>query len=365
MNSDELIYQIAITFLPKVGPVTAKNLISYCGGSREVFESSKNQLLKIPGVGPTLTQSILAKEVLELAEREIHFISSNNIKPLFFLDEEYPKRLLNIYDSPIMLYFKGEANLNAPRTVGIVGTRTPTPQGISNCESLVEKLKQYDVQIISGLAYGIDGTSHRSAVSNGISNIGVVAHGLDRIYPADHKALAQSMMKHGGIISEFPSNTEADKERFPMRNRIIAGMSDALIVVETAQSGGSMISADMAFNYNKDVFAFPGRVQDKYSQGCNLLIKRQKAGLIENAEDLALQMMWDKLDEEKSIQTSLFVELNDNEKRILTELQSKETGIDELSFILQLTPSEMASMLLEMEFKGLIKSIPGKRYVLA
>jgi DNA processing protein len=264
-----------------------------------------------------------------------------------------------------MLYFKGKANLNAARTVGIVGTRKPTPLGISNCENLVEQLKQFDVQIISGLAFGIDGAAHKASVEHNIQNIGVVAHGLDRIYPAEHKSLAASMMKCGGLISEFPSNTIADKERFPMRNRIIAGLSDALVVVETALSGGSMISADMAFNYNKDVFAYPGRVQDKYSQGCNLLIKRQKAALIENATDLASQMMWDQLDQTKIVQTAMFTELNENEKIIVSELEKQDTGIDQLAYILKLTPSEMAALLLEMEFKGLVKSIPGKRYVLA
>lgn len=365
MNSEDLQFRIAITLLPKVGPITAKNLISYCGGAKEVFNTSKNILLKIPGVGPSLTSCILEKKVLDEAEKEIHFIQSNGIRPLFFLDEDYPKRLLNIYDAPILLYFKGNANLNPARTVGIVGTRTPTHLGISNCEKLVESLKQYDVQIISGLAFGIDGTAHKTALQHGISNIGIVAHGLDRIYPAEHTGLARSMMDCGGVLSEFPSNTIADKERFPMRNRIIAGLSDALVVVETAQSGGSIITADMAFNYNKDIFAFPGRVQDQYSQGCNLLIKRQKAGLIENAEDLATQMLWDKLDETRIIQTSMFVELSPQENRILEELKKKENSIDELSYLLQLTPSEMATVLLQMEFKGMIRSIPGKRYVLA
>lgn len=365
MNAQDLVYKIAVTLLPQVGPVTARNLISYCGGVKEVFETPKNLLTKIPNVGPSLTASILEKSVLERAEAELEFIVKNKIKVLFYLDEDYPKRLTQLYDAPVLLYFKGDTNLNPARTVGIVGTRTPTPQGISNCESLIEELKKYDVQIISGLAFGIDGTAHRKSVEQNISNVGVVAHGLDRIYPAEHKSLASNMMKCGGILSEFPSKTIADRERFPMRNRIIAGLSDALIVIETAQSGGSMITADMAFNYNKDIFTFPGRVQDKFSKGCNLLIKRQRASLIESADDLAYQMMWDKLDQTKTIQKSMFVELSPEEKTILDLLQAQETGIDELSFKLSLSPSIMASVLLEMEFKGLVKSIPGKRFIIA
>ncbi|GAB1397315.1 MAG TPA: DNA-processing protein DprA [Saprospiraceae bacterium] len=365
MNQEELFYRIAITMLPKVGPVTARNLISYCGGTREVFETSTKALMKIPGVGAAMSKSILQHDSFAPAEQELAFIDKQNIKPIFYLDDDYPKRLQNVYDAPVLLYFRGDATLNAARTVGIVGTRTPTPHGIANCEALVEGLAKYNVQIISGLAHGIDGTSHRAAVAAGISNIGVVAHGLDHIYPAAHSHLANSMIKNGGVLTEFPSNTTADKERFPMRNRIIAAMSDALVVVETARKGGSMITADMAFNYNKDIFAFPGRTQDKYSQGCNYLIKSQKAGLIENAEDLAAQMMWDKIDSGKTVQTSMFVELSELERKVLSELQTKDTGIDELSYIIQLTPAEMASVLLEMEFKGLIKSIPGKRYILA
>lgn len=365
MNQEELFYRIALTMLPKVGPVTARNLVSYCGGTREVFSTPGSSLTKVPGVGSNLSASILQKESFTQAEEELKFIEKYKIKPVFFLDEDYPKRLASLYDAPVLLYFKGNANLNPSRTVGIIGTRTPTPQGTANCEALIEGLKKFDVQIISGLAHGIDGSSHRAAVAGGISNIGVVAHGLDHIYPAAHRRLATTMQANGGVITEFPSNTTADKERFPMRNRIIAGMSDAVVVVETARTGGSMITAEMAFNYNKDVFAFPGRTQDKFSQGCNFLIKSQKAGLIENAEDLASQMMWDKLDSPKNVQTSMFVELSEQEKKVLSELQSKDKGIDELSFALQLTPAEVASVLLEMEFKGLIKSIPGKRYILA
>ncbi|HMG15510.1 MAG TPA: DNA-processing protein DprA, partial [Saprospiraceae bacterium] len=306
------------------------------------------------------------KTVFEKADREISFIEENNIKPLFFLDPDYPKALLPMPDSPVMLYLKGNTKLNGYRTVGIVGTRKPTPEGIANCEAIVEYLKSYGVQIISGLAYGIDATAHRKAVEYGIPNIGVLGHGLDMIYPHNHRSLAKSMENCGGLLSEFPSKTEPDKERFPMRNRIIAGLSDAVIVVETASSGGSMITADMAFNYNKDVFAVPGRPKDKYSQGCNLLIKQNKAALIDNAKDFIHQMMWDQLDKTKEIQTQLFTDLDSKETVIVENIKQKQKAtIDELAFTLNTSQSEMAALLLNLEFKGIIKSIPGKRFILS
>ncbi len=366
MNTSELLYRIAITLLPQIGPITGKKLISYCGGVKEVFETSQKDLNKIPGIGSLLIKTLKEKRVFERAEKELMFIQENQIVPLFFLDADYPKSLLPLPDSPIMLYLKGNTKLNGNRTVGIVGTRRPTPEGIANCEAIVEYLKPYGIQIISGLAYGIDATAHRKAVENNISNIGVLGHGLDMIYPSNHRALAKSMLNKGGLLSEFPSKTEPDKERFPMRNRIIAGLSNALIVIETAYSGGSMITADMAFNYNKDVFAIPGRPKDKYSQGCNLLIKQNKAGLIENAKDFVDQMMWDQLDGSKEIQTQLFIELDSKETVIVDNIRKKhKITIDELAFELKTTQSELATLLLNLEFKGIIKSLPGKRFILS
>lgn len=366
MNEPDLVYRIALTLLPQIGPVTGKKLISYCGGVREIFETPQKQLSKIPGIGPALIKQLNLKTVLTLAEKELKLIKEHKIRCLFFLDKDYPKRLMHIPDSPIMLYLKGNAEMNAIRTLGIVGTRKPTFEGINQTEKLIEELKDYNIQIISGLAYGVDITAHKRSLEMGISNIAILGHGLSRVYPAVHTSVARAIEKCGGLLSEFPYYTEPDRERFPMRNRIIAGLSDALVVIETPKSGGSMITADMAFNYNKDVFAFPGRPQDVVSKGCNFLIKQNKAGLIENGKDLVEQMMWDQLDKSQDIQTTLFVDLDSNEIQIMDHIkQNSKPSIDELAFNIKTSQSEMASLLLGLEFKGLIKSLPGKRFMLS
>lgn len=362
---NELLYQIALTKIPSVGAVTARNLVSYCGNAQYVFTTSKKELLKIPNVGERIADHILRKEVLQEAEKELQFIEKEQIKTFFYLDKNYPTRLKHYADSPVLLYFKGTSDLNHLRIVGVVGTRQPTPQGLALCEEIIEDLKKYNVLILSGLAYGIDGAAHRKAVELDIPTIGVLGHGFQTIYPPQHRTLAAKMTFNGGLLTEFPSGTQPDRERFPMRNRIIAGLCDALVVIETAIRGGSMITAYMANEYNKDVFAVPGKVKDKLSQGCNHLIKTHKAMLLENAADIAYVMRWEETDAPKLIQQQLFVELEPQEKIIVNLLQeTTEVGIDRLTYELQLPGSEMASLLLHLEFKGIVKSLPGKRYTL-
>ncbi len=360
----KLLYKIAVTKIPNVGAVTAKNLISYCGGVEEVFKSSRSKLLKIPGVGTKTIDSILSKMALNTAEQELNFIQEHDIQVLFYLDEKYPHRLKNYLDSPAILYYKGNANLNHDRIVGIVGTRKPTPEGQLICESLVEGLRKYDVLVISGLAYGIDACAHQSCVARQIPNIGVLGHGLKRIYPAVHKKLAQSMVQHGGLLTEFGSDKGPDREHFPMRNRIIAGMCDALIVVQTARKGGSMISADMANRYSKDVFAVPGRLNDEMYKGCNHLIKTHKASLLESAEDIAYVMRWDET--RKVISKQIVMPILEPQEKMIVDLlkENSEIDIDNLTHASQLSSSEMATLLLGLEFKGIIKTLPGKRYIL-
>ncbi|MBK7869475.1 MAG: DNA-protecting protein DprA [Saprospiraceae bacterium] len=362
---NDLLYKIAITRIPLVGAVTAKTLISYCGSVDAVFAAKKRELLKIPGIGERIAASVLQRDFLSEAESELHFIEKNNINPIFYLDEDYPERLRHYHDSPIMLYCKGNLDLNAHRTVGIVGTRQPSPQGVAFCEEIVEGLKPYDVLLISGLAYGIDIAAHRKCVELDMPTLGILGHGFHTIYPASHRNIAEKMIQNGGLITEYPSDTKPDKENFPMRNRIIAGLCDALIVVETGIKGGSMITAHMANEYNKDVFAVPGRVKDKLSQGCNHLIKAHKALLLESADDIAYILRWEELDARKQIQQQLFIELSDAEKIIVNLLQqTPEASIDKLMIESSVSGSEMASLLLNLEFKGVIKSLPGKRYAL-
>lgn len=361
----EKVFQLALTLIPKVGPVTARNLISYCGDAQSVFEASDKFLLKIPGIGPQMIRYIKNDKLIASAEAELDFLAQHDITPLFYLDKSYPARLNHLPNSPAMLYYKGNTSLNAPRTVAIVGTRKPSPYGLKLCEEFVEALAQYQLTIISGLAYGIDIAVHKACLKHNIPTIGVLGHGLKQIYPPSHKSTALAMMQHGGLLTEYTSDTRPDKEHFPMRNRIVAGLCDALIVIETQQKGGSMITATIANDYNKDVFAVPGRIKDKCSSGCNLLIKSHRAYLIEHIRDLAYIMRWEELDAQKNVQQQLFVELNKDEKLVVDLLKQQEKmSIDQLTHAMKLPNSKIAGLLLELEFKGVIKPIPGSNYVL-
>lgn len=361
----DLLYEIALTRIPLVGAVTARTLVSYCGSVTGVFTAKKKELVKIPGVGERLAANILETDVLREAEQELRFVEKNDIQVLFYLDENYPDKLKNYADSPILLFYKGNADLNSPRIVSIVGTRQPTAAGIAFCEELVSDLKPYNVLVLSGLAYGIDVTAHRKSLEMEMPTVGALGHGFQTIYPQQHRNIAERMCDKGGLVTEFSSNTKPDREHFPMRNKIIAGLCDALVVVETAKKGGSMITAHLANEYNKDVFAVPGRLQDKYSQGCNHLIKTHKAALLESAADLAYVMRWEETETRKLIQRQLFVELSAEEKFVVNLLQQyPEVNIDRLLFETKMTGSVLAAQLLELEFKGIIKSLPGKRYTL-
>lgn len=363
--SANLVYQIAITKIPMVGPVNAKNLISYCGGVKAVFDAKKKDLKNVPGIGEKTIDCILNQKVLKEAEREAAFIEKYDVEALFYLDKNYPSRLKHYADCPILLYKKGNANLDPLRTVGIIGTRKATAKGLAFCDKLVADLQAYDVSVISGLAYGVDVAAHKKSVELGIETIGVLGHGLEMIYPPQHRSVAQKMMEKGGLLTEYTSKVAPEPQHFPMRNRIVAALCDVLVVVETARKGGSMITAEFAFNYNKDVFAVPGRLNDKYAAGCNHLIKTHKASLIESAEDIAYVMRWEKNNQSKAIQKQLFVELTQKEEAIVTILKNEEDiNIDKLGYESKLNPSEMASLLLSLEFKGLIKPLPGKRYAL-
>lgn len=362
--SNDLLYKIAISKIPMVGAVTARMLIGYCGSVENVFKAKRKDLLKIPSIGEKVAQSILSQDVLRQAAAEIAFIEKYHIQPIFYLDKEYPNRLKHYNDAPLMLFYKGTSDLNHTRIVGIVGTRKPSERGKLICEEIVQDLKPFNVLIISGLAYGIDITAHRKSVELGIETIGTLGHGLDRIYPAAHKKTAEKMVQCGGLLTEFTSGTQPLYKNFPARNRIIAGLSDVLIVVETARSGGSMITAKMANDYNKDVFAIPGRVNDAKSEGCNLLIKSHRANLMDSVEDIKYIMRWE-TEQSKGIQRSLFVELTEVEQKIIDALRGKESiPIDDLAFQLKLSPSVLSMNLLNLEFQGIIKTLPGKRYML-
>lgn len=363
---EDLLYKIALTKIPKVGAVTAKNLISYCGGVAAVFEATRRSLLKIPGIGQQLVSNICSPDILKQAEEELDFIERQEIKPLFFLDADYPYRLKALYDAPIMLYYKGTISLNTERIISIVGTRQPSERGIARCQTLISGLAPYQPLIISGLAYGVDITAHRAALQYQLPTIGVLAHGLQQIYPAAHRKIAHQMLEQGGLLTEYCSDTPPDRERFPMRNRIVAGMADALLVIETKARGGSMITAKVANLYNKDVMAVPGRIGDEQSAGCNLLIKSHQAHLVESVEDICYVLGWEAPEQEgkQSVQGTLF-DTWPPEQRTVYELLKQQgiLHIDQLCHLAQLPASSVATILLNLEFIGHLKSLPGKRYM--
>ena len=363
----ELLYRTALTKIPKVGAVTSKNLIAHFGSAEGVFKAHRRELIHVTGIGNGITESILSSDVLKWAENELEFIADNNIQVLFHTDAAYPRRLRTLHDHPMQLYYNGNTDLNAARVIGIVGTRHPSGYGSRLCEEIVDGLAKYKPLIISGLAYGIDIAAHRRCLEKNIPTIGIMGNGLQRIYPFDHRATAAEMCKNGGLLTEYPSDQSPDAMHFPMRNRIIAGMCDALIVVETASKGGSMITANMAIDNDRELFAVPGRVDDKKSKGCNDLIRRQKAHLMESAEDLAKHLHWSDMDAPKPApQVQLFVELNETEQLIVDNLKKYEHGavIDALSYDTLLPQSSLAAVLLTLEFKGVVRALPGKRFVM-
>lgn len=363
---EDILYQIALTYIHQIGPVNAKILISYCGSAKAVFQTSKEKLEKIPGIGPQKVQNIFHKDLIHSAEKEFNYIVKHNIEAISFLDSKYPQRLKNQEDAPVVLFKKGNADLNPPRTVGIIGTRSPTENGRIITQKIVNHLAAYNVTIISGLAYGIDACAHKASLDAKLPTIGLLGNGLDKVYPSEHRGLQEKMIEHdGALVTEFNYETGPDRQNFPMRNRLIAAMSDALIVIESKEKGGSIITAEYANEYNKDVFAVPGRTTDEYSAGCNGLIKKHKAYLLESAKDLLYIMRWDDTKKHQAVQTSLFLDLTDQEKIVYDFIvAAKESHIDDMAYQLQMPIGSLSSLLLTLEFKGTIVSFPGKRYKL-
>ncbi len=367
--SSELLYQLALTEVPNIGWVHAKILAQEFGSAERIFKAKQQLLEKLEGIGEIRARSLKAFTDFSKAEEELKFVEKYKIKPLFLNDKNYPQRLLNCYDSPTLLFYKGDADLNASKIIAIIGTRNHTDYGKHQTEKLVKELSSQNILVVSGMAFGIDAFAHKASLKNELTTVGVLAHGLDQIYPPDHSTLAKDMLKHGGgLLTEFRSNTKPDKHNFPTRNRIVAGMSDAVVVMETGEKGGSMITAELANGYNKDVFALPGKVTDNKSAGCNFLIRNNKAMLLTDAEELIEVMGWeDKSQKTKSkSQRELFIELSKEEKIIVDILNEKETvHIDEINLRSGLNTSASAAAILNLELQNVIISLPGKIYRLS
>lgn len=363
---NELLYQLALAHVPHIGPIHAKTLVEQFGNATAIFQATKKQLEAIDGIGPARAAAIHAYIDFDAAEKEIHFMEKYRIQPLFLTDPDYPQRLLHCYDAPVLLFYKGQADLNTARTVSIIGTRSNTTYGKYLAETLVSELAALDVLIISGLAFGIDVLAHKAAMKHQLPTIGVLAHGLDTIYPSQHKQVAKEMVAEaGGLLTEFPSQTAPDKHNFPARNRIVAGMSDAVVVIETGVKGGSIITAELGNSYHKEVFAYPGRINDPRSAGCNHLIRHNKAMLLTDTQQLIDMMGWQPATGKVSSATTVHWTPTETEQQVLHCFAEKETlHIDELNTSSTLGGSAMAALLLQLELQGIVQSLPGKRYKL-
>jgi DNA processing protein len=365
--SNDLLYQLALTTIPNIGAVHAKILLQQYD-VKDIFKARRSELEKIEGIGIIRAKSIKEFGDFTRAEEEIVFIEKYKIKPLFITDKDYPQRFLNCYDPPTMLFYKGNADLNASKLVGIVGTRNHTDYGKQVTEKLVKDLAPQNAVIVSGLAFGIDSIAHKAAIKYNLATIAALGHGLDRIYPAENTGLAKDMIKHGGgLITEFFSRTKPDKHNFPQRNRVVAGLCDATIIVETDIKGGSMITAELANGYNRDVFAIPGKITDKKSSGSNFLIRNNKAILLTDARELIEMMGWEEKKQKTKVknQKEIFIDLSKDEKIIVDILNEKETvHIDEINFRSNLSSSAIAAAILNLELQNLVKGLPGKIYKL-
>lgn len=363
-DADEtIIYRIAITLIPGIGSMNAKKLIAWAGDASAVFKEKRSNLLRIPGMAKLMTREINSSELLKRAEEELRFIQNSKIKPLYYYDDDYPARLRHCADSPLMLYYKGVEDFKSRKMLAVVGTRKASSYGRRICEEIIKDFEGEDLVVISGMAYGIDSCAHRGALRFGLNTIGVLAHGLDRIYPAENRKIATRMIEQGGLITEFLSGSKPDRENFPKRNRIIAGLSDAVLVVESATKGGAVITANIANSYNRDVFAIPGRTNDEFSDGCHLLIRRNIAALVRSAEDVRYSMGWDSPEERTKNTSELLEPYGPEEQTILKIIiEKKQAPIDDIVIISGLGATRTASILLKLEFAGVISGLPGKLY---
>lgn len=362
MNKDDLFYRLALSRVEGVGPVKFKRLCEQNTSLPDIFTKSTKQLKTMFGLPDAVAKNIHNFHEFDRIEQELIFAEKHNIQILDQTNSHYPARLKHCIDSPAVLFYKGNASLNADKMVAIIGTRSCTEYGRKKCEEIVEELKTYQVQIVSGLAYGIDAIAHKAAIKNQIPTIGVVAHGLDDMYPVAHRSLANDMLIQGGLLSEYFSNSKAEKGNFPARNRIVAGLCDATLIIETDRKGGSMITAEIADSYNREVFCLPGRTIDPKSQGCNYLIQALKGQMFSSAEDIAKSMGWVQKIKSKPIQKQLFIELNENEQCIVDLLKEvDDLHIDEFYTKSSLNSSSLASAILSLEMQNIIVVKPGKR----
>ncbi len=364
MNTEQLIHVLALQHVPKIGATTAKKLIAHCGSAKAVFKEKKASLLKIDGIGTLTINGLFDSVHIKEAENELRFITENKINYSYFMDSDYPERLKQCLDGPILLFNTGNILIKNQPIISIVGARKITSSGVAFCQKLVEDLMPYNPIIVSGFAYGTDITAHKAAIANNLQTIACLAHGFDQIYPKVHKKYVADVEKYGGFFTDFWSTDNFDRKNFLKRNRIIAGLSEATIVIESAEKGGSLVTADIANSYNRDVFAVPGRTTDTQSVGCNNLIKANRAHLLSHPLDIPYLLNWYIEDANKpSVQKKLFVELNQEEKLIYNYLkENNKQQLDAIALACNIPSYKVAGLLLNMELNGVIRPLPGKLF---
>jgi DNA processing protein len=363
-QENELFYAVALAFVPEVGARTVRNLLARYGDAETIFKTPLKELKSVEGMSELKSKGFRDKAVLEHAEEEIDYAAKHDIRLLPVNSAHYPRRFMHCDDPPVLLHYKGNADLNADKVIAVIGTRRNTDYGGRVCEDLIMGLEgQQGLLVVSGLAAGIDTIAHKASLRHGLPTVGVLGHGLDTIYPTTNKGLAKEMVLHGGLLSEFPSGTPPDKAHFPIRNRVVAGISDITVLVESDIKGGGMITAYVAHSYNREVAAFPGRVYDGKSGGPNHLIKKNIAAMITGADDLLELMNWGKHKGRKAVQKQLLFDLLPEEQQIVDLLQGKDAlHSDELLIASGFSSPQLAAVLLQLEMQDVIKSLPGKQY---
>ena len=365
MNQTELMYQIAITKIDGVGPNLAKNLIAYCGSAAAVFKQKKSELKKIPGIGSVTAANISKFQNFKSIEQEMELLNKHQIKAYFYLDKDYPQRLKHCDDCPLVLFYKGNADLNAKNVISVVGTRKSTYYGKQFTEELIQTLKDYNVLLISGLASGTDTNAHKSCLKFNLPTVGVLGHGLATIYPCSNYKLSEEMLANGGLLTEYSYYTPGSRENFPKRNRIVAGMCDALIVVESGKKGGSLITADLANQYNRDVFALPGKINDTWSHGCNQLVYKNQAAIISDIDGLITDLnLKPNYSVKSTFKIDLFNALNEKELEIVKQLTIDNLTIDQIYYQTNIDLGQLSLLLLNLELKNIVMVLPGKLYTL-
>lgn len=366
MKEDDLLYTLALQKVKGIGDIVAKKLISYCGSAKNIFSQKKELLTKISGIGTYTIRHLFDAENLKEAEKEVFTIQKNNIEPFYYLEDGYPENLKHCADSPILLFQKGNINFSTKKIISIVGTRNITTYGKEFCKNLIEELQPHQPIIVSGFAYGVDIFAHKIAIANELQTLAVLGNGLGSIYPKTHQKYMPSVLENGGFITDFWFNEGVKRENFLKRNRIIAGLSQATLVIESAKKGGSLVTADIANSYNREVFAVPGKATDIYSQGCNNLIKTNQAALITCAEDVIKMLNWEvKKSLSKPIQKQLFITLTNEQQQICEVLVKQgKLELDSISLQCKLPINKVNSLLFELEMKGVVRPLPGKYFEL-